>query len=55
MKNRQSKGFLSQYAGIIRERIGNSFKVQLKTKETSRRTTKQRRIAILVVKRSLSQ
>ena len=33
MKNRQSKGFLSQYAGIIRERIGNSFKVQLKTKE----------------------
>lgn len=33
MKNRQSKGFLSQYAGIIREKVGNSFKVQLKTKE----------------------
>ena len=32
MKNRQSKGFLSQYAGIIREKVGNSFKVQLKTK-----------------------
>ena len=32
MKNRQSKGYLSQYAGIIREKVGNSFKVQLKTK-----------------------
>ena len=33
MKNKNQKGYLSQYVAIIREKIGNSYKIQLKTND----------------------